>query len=190
MKIVFATANPNKLKEIQELIGSKHEIISLRELDFHDDIPEDFETLEENAHQKADTIFQKFGLPSFADDTGLEIEALDGRPGVYSARYAGPACSPEDNMAKVLKELEGVENRNAKFRTVIAFKTERDTHYFEGEVLGQISTEKMGEKGFGYDPIFVPNGFKNSFAQMTSQEKNDISHRGRAVRKFADFLKS
>jgi XTP/dITP diphosphohydrolase len=189
MKIVFATGNPNKLKEIQELIGDRYEVISLKDLDYQEEIPEDFETLEENAHQKADTIFQKFGLPCFADDTGLEIDALDGRPGVYSARYAGPACSPEDNMAKVLAELKGKENRKAKFRTVIAFKTEGETHYFEGEVKGHISHEKMGEKGFGYDPIFVPEGFNASFAQMSSLDKNEISHRGRAVKKFADFLK-
>lgn len=188
MKIVFATGNHHKLKEIQEIIGQQHEIIGLKELDFHEEIPEDYETLEENALQKAETIFHKFGLPCFADDTGLEIEALNGRPGVYSARYAGEHCSSEDNMAKVLTALEGVENRTARFRTVIAYKTETETHYFEGVVNGKIAAKKMGEKGFGYDPIFIPEDSKLSFAQMSSEQKNEISHRGRAVRKFVGFI--
>lgn len=189
MKLVFATNNEHKLKEISQLLDGKHEIVSLSEIDCHDDIPEDHDTLEGNALQKARYIKEHFGYDCFADDTGLEIEALDNRPGVYSARYAGPAKDSRKNMIKVLREMEGVTNRNACFRTVIALILDGQEHLFEGRVDGKILTEQHGEAGFGYDPIFQPEGFRVSFAEMPMDEKNKISHRGRATQKLVEFLR-
>lgn len=189
MKLVFATNNKHKLEEISQLLGGKHEIVSLSKIDCHDDIPEDHDTLEENALQKARYIKEHFGYDCFADDTGLEIEALDKRPGVYSARYAGPAKDSRENMKKVLREMEGMTNRNACFRTVIALILDGQEHLFEGRVDGKILTEQHGEAGFGYDPIFQPEGFLVSFAEMPMDEKNKISHRGRATQKLVEFLR-
>ena len=189
MKIVFATNNPNKLKEIKSLMPTGIEIISLQEIGCTEDIPETGETLEANAFQKAHYLKEKYGYDCFADDTGLEVEALNGAPGVYSARYAGPERSAEANMVKILTELEGKGNRKAQFRTAIALILTGEEHLFEGKVEGYISEAKQGEEGFGYDPIFLPENDTRSFAQMSMSEKGAISHRGRAVRKLVDFLK-
>jgi XTP/dITP diphosphohydrolase len=187
-KLVFATNNPNKLFEIRNSILN-HEIASLKDLNIIEDIPETGITLKENALQKAQFIYNKTGLNCFADDTGLEIEALNNRPGVYSARYAGESCSAADNMNKVLQELKNEHNRKATFKTVIALILDNSTYYFEGTVDGEILTKKTGDKGFGYDPLFKPVGFKKSFAQMSIAQKNKISHRGIAVKKLINFLK-
>lgn len=189
MKLVFATNNKHKLEEISRLLQGKQEIVSLEEIGCHDDIPEDHDTLEGNALQKARYVKEHFGYDCFADDTGLEIEVLDNRPGVYSARYAGPAKDAVDNMKKVLAEMEGISNRKACFRTVIALILNGEEHIFEGRVDGEILTHKQGEAGFGYDPIFRPVGFKTSFAEMPMDEKNQISHRGRATQKLCEFLR-
>ena len=188
MKLVFATNNRHRLEEIREILGDRFEIVSLSQIGCHEDIPEDHETLQENALQKARFVKEHYGYDCFADDTGLEIEALENRPGVYSARYAGPAKSSEDNVRKVLKEMEGKANRKAQFRTVIALVMSGKEYCFEGKVLGEILTERQGSAGFGYDPIFRPSGFTESFAQMEMKQKNGISHRGRAVEKLAEFL--
>lgn len=189
MKVVFATNNPNKLKEIRAVL-SNVEVLSLADINIDTDIPEDHETLQENALQKAQFIHDRCKLPCFADDTGLEVDALNGRPGVFSARYAGPQCSSEDNMDLLLKEMDGCKNRSAQFRTVIAFIDGKDSHYFEGHVKGGILHEKKGAKGFGYDPLFMPEGYDISFAEMSQEEKNRISHRGIAVKKFSEWLNS
>lgn len=190
-KLVFATNNPNKLREIREILsGTGFEILSLQDIGCNDEIAEPFETLNENAHAKAEYIFQKYGLDCFADDTGLEIEALNGRPGVFSARYSGSEANSQKNMAKVLAEMKGVEHRNARFRTVISLILEGKMHEFEGVVQGRISKEQLGTDGFGYDPIFVPDTYKKSFAEMSLEEKNKISHRGKAVEKLVNFLKT
>ncbi|MEZ7838838.1 MAG: XTP/dITP diphosphohydrolase [Flavobacteriales bacterium] len=190
MKIVFATNNPNKLKEIQSLMPAGIEIISLKDIGCTEDIPETGETLEANAFQKARYLKEQYGYDCFADDTGLEVEALNGAPGVYSARYAGPERSAEANMAKILTELDGKENRKAQFRTAVALILNGEEHLFDGKVEGHISEDKQGEEGFGYDPIFLPENNLRSFAQMSMSEKGAISHRGRAVRKLVDFLRS
>lgn len=190
MKLVFATNNKHKLEEISRLLEGKQEIISLSEIGCYDDIPEDHETLEENALQKARYIKDHYGYDCFADDTGLEIEALDNRPGVYSARYAGPAKDSVANMKKAISEMEGITNRKACFRTIIALILNGKEYLFEGRVDGEILTETHGEAGFGYDPIFRPEGFQESFAEMSIDTKNKISHRGRAIQKLCDFLKS
>lgn len=190
MKLVFATNNLHKLEEISRLLEGKHEIIPLAAIGCQDDIPEDHDTLEGNALQKARYIKDHFGYDCFADDTGLEIEALDNRPGVYSARYAGPAKDALENMKKVLAEMNGKENRKACFRTVIALILDGEEHLFEGRVDGEILTEQHGEAGFGYDPIFRPDGFQQSFAEMPMDEKNKISHRARATQKLCVFLKT
>lgn len=189
MKIVFATNNLHKLEEINRILAGKHEIISLEKIGCHDDIPEDHDTLQDNALQKARYVKEHYGYDCFADDTGLEIEALGNRPGVYSARYAGPAKEAEDNMKKVLEEMQGMTNREARFRTVIALLLNGKEYLFEGSVQGNILTEKHGQTGFGYDPIFQPLGYSQSFAEMPMDEKNKISHRGRAVQKLYEFLK-
>lgn len=188
MKIVFATNNHHKLEEIRQLLGGKHEIVSLDSIGCHDDIPEDHETLQENALQKARYVKEHYGYDCFADDTGLEIEALGLEPGVYSARYAGPAKDSKANMEMVLAKMEGVENRKARFRTVIALVLDGQEHLFEGRVDGDILKEKHGASGFGYDPIFRPTGFRESFAEMSMDEKNKISHRGMATQKLCAFL--
>lgn len=189
MKIVFATNNKHKLEEISRLLEGKHEIVPLSSIGCYDDIPEDQDTLEGNALQKARYIKEHYGLDCFADDTGLEIEALDYRPGVYSARYAGPAKDSLANMNKVLSEMQHHTNRKARFRTVIALILEGKEYLFEGRVDGNILTEKHGDAGFGYDPIFQPEGFEVSFAEMPMDEKNKISHRGKATQKLAEFLR-
>lgn len=190
MKIVFATNNKHKLEEIARLLDGQHEIVSLEQIGCREDIPEDHDTLQENALQKARYIKEHYGYDCFADDTGLEIEALNSEPGVYSARYAGPAKDSAANMRKVLEKMNGVGNRKARFRTVIALILNNREHLFEGQVDGEILTEKHGEAGFGYDPIFRPDGYPGSFAEMPMDEKNKISHRGRATRKLCEFLKS
>lgn len=188
MKLVFATNNTHKLEEIREMLGSRHEIVSLKDIQCQEDIPEEQDTLEGNALQKARYIHDKYGLDCFADDTGLEIEALGNAPGVYSARYAGTVHDSEANTRKVLREMEGTANRKARFRTVIALILDNREYLFEGIVDGEILTEKHGHEGFGYDPIFRPRGFTESFAEMSPHAKNEISHRGRAVQRLCQFL--
>jgi XTP/dITP diphosphohydrolase len=189
MKLVFATNNPNKLSEIQALVPQGIEILSLKEINCNEELPETNPTLEGNALQKAKYVYDNYGYNCFADDTGLEIEALNGKPGVYSARYAGEDCKAEDNMQKVLTKLENEENRNAKFRTVIALIIKGEENLFEGECNGKITKTKSGAEGFGYDPIFTPENYEITFAEMSKQEKGAISHRGRAVAKLVEFLK-
>lgn len=189
MKLVFATNNKHKLDEVRK-ITSHHpvEIVSLTEINCFDDIPETADTLEGNALQKAHYIQEKFGLNCFADDTGLEVEALNNAPGVYSARYAGPGHDSEANMKKLLHEMEGMENRKARFRTVIALVWNGKTYTFDGIVNGTITTTKRGENGFGYDPIFIPEGYEQTFAELGNDIKNQISHRAKAVEKLDEFL--
>lgn len=195
MKIVFATNNRNKLKEIREILGDSFEILSLSDIGCHEDIPETGDTIEENAHQKATYIADKYDHDCFADDTGLEVEALGGEPGVHSARYAeGTDHDSEANMAKLLRKLGNNNNRKARFRTCISLiqkgaEGKRHEVEFEGEVRGHIAHEKHGTEGFGYDPIFVPDGYDKSFADLGEEVKNKISHRARAVAKLVDYLK-
>lgn len=189
-KIVFATNNIHKLAEIRDILGDKVEVLSLNDIGFNEEIPETADTLEGNAFQKAEMIHQRTGLDCFADDTGLMVEALDGRPGVYSARYAGEHCSPADNVAKMLREMDGVDNRRARFETVIALIKNGERHSFSGKIEGEILRSPQGEGGFGYDPIFKPLESPVSFASMSEEAKNAISHRGRAVAALADYLKS
>ena len=188
MDLVFATNNQHKLEELQAILGNKFRLLSLKDIGCDEDIPEEQPTLEGNASQKSHYVYNKFGYNCFADDTGLEIEALNGEPGVYSARYAGEAKSAEANMEKVLDKLAKINNRNARFRTVISLIINGKETLFEGIVNGEILKEKKGDSGFGYDPIFMPGGFDKSFAEMEMAEKNKISHRGRAVQKLVDFL--
>lgn len=194
-KIVFATNNQHKLDEIREILGKNFEIVSLNDIGCHEDIPETGNTLEENARQKAEYIYNKYHLSCFADDTGLEVDALNGAPGVYSARYAGgEGHDSEANMQKLLRELGENNNRKARFRTAIALlvREEGDENpnllLFEGIVNGTIAREKHGTEGFGYDPIFVPEGYTQSFAELGTDIKNKISHRARAVKKLAEYL--
>ena len=189
MKLVFATNNKHKLDEIRAILGDKIELLSLNDINCHDDIPETADTLQGNALIKARYIYDKFGVNCFADDTGLEVDSLGGEPGVYSARYAGEECDPKANMNKLLDNLTGKTDRNAQFRTVIALIIDGEEKLFEGNVKGIISNEKMGDAGFGYDPIFIPEGFSESFAQMSSEMKNSISHRYRATEKLCKYLK-
>ena len=188
-KLVFATNNAHKLKEVKAILEPAFTIVSLSELNCYDDIPETADTLDGNALLKAQYIYDKFGLDCFADDTGLEIEALGGEPGVYSARYAGEENCATQNMCKVLRLLGDNKNRKACFRTVIALIQNGETRYFEGRIDGDIATQPRGESGFGYDPIFVPEGYLVSFAQLSAEEKNTISHRALAVGKLTDFLR-
>ena len=189
MKLVFATNNKHKLQEVRDIVGDRVEVLSLADIDCHDDIPETADTLQGNALIKARHIYEKYGFDCFADDTGLEVEALDGAPGVYSARYAGEECDSEANMRKLLENLTGKTNRNAQFRTVIALIINGEEMLFNGIVKGAIATEKKGDSGFGYDPIFVPEGHSASFAQMSSEMKNSMSHRFRATQQLSDYLK-
>ena len=188
MKIVFATNNPNKLAEIRQLVPEGIQILSLKDINCLEELPETSDTLEDNAAQKAFYVFDNYGHNCFADDTGLEIDVLDGRPGVYSARYAGPECKAEENIQKILEEMEGEGDRDASFRTIISLVIDEKEFQFEGEVQGQIIPEKWGKKGFGYDPIFLADGHEKSFAQMSIEEKGNISHRGIAVKKLIQFL--
>ena len=207
-KIVFATNNQHKLEEIRSILGDDFEVLSLSDIGCHEDIPETSDTLEGNAMQKAQYVFDKYGYDCFADDTGLEVDALGGEPGIYSARYAALdgddsiSHDSEANMAKLLRKLEGIENRKARFRTVIALITTKDNSpsligrdgvgllLFEGIVNGSIIKERRGGEGFGYDPIFQPEGYDKTFAELGNEVKNHISHRARAVQKLADYLKS
>lgn len=188
-EIVFATNNAHKLQEVRHHLKDYYRIISLDELGFDEDIPEPYDTLEENALAKTSFIHEKYSVDCFADDTGLEVEALGGAPGVYSARYAGPQCSFEDNVKKLLEELDGKANRNAKFRTIISLILNGQPFSFEGQVSGVITEMRSGIEGFGYDPIFQPIGTHKTFAQMSLDEKNHMSHRGRAVAKLVEFLR-
>lgn len=189
-KIVFATNNPNKLREIREILGSRFEVVSLSEIGCHDDIPETGSTLEANALQKAQYIHDHYGLDCFADDTGLEVDALGGAPGVHSARYAeGTDHDSEANMQRLLRELAGRDDRQAHFRTVIALIMDGQTRLFEGRVDGRIDTERHGQGGFGYDPLFIPDGYNDSFAVLGEETKNRISHRARAVQQLAAYLR-
>lgn len=188
MKLVFATNNKHKLEEVQKLLGNNFDLLSLKDISFEGEIPEDYETLRENALQKARYIHNRFKTNCFADDTGLEIDFLKGAPGVYSARYAGPGCTFDDNINKVLNEMGDAENRKARFRTVIALILDKKEYFFEGVVDGKILKEKQGDEGFGYDPVFRPLGYEQSFAEMILEEKNKISHRGRATQKLIEFL--
>lgn len=190
MKFVFATNNIHKLEEIKSLIKTDElELLSLSDVEIKEEIPETSDTIEGNALQKSFFVYNKIGFSCFADDTGLEIEVLDGRPGVYSARYAGHGCSFEDNVKKVLNEMNGKKNRKARFRTVISLIIDGREKQFEGIVDGQIISANRGVKGFGYDPIFMPDGFSKTFAEMTMVEKNEISHRARAFKKLIDYLR-
>ncbi len=189
MKLVFATHNPNKLVEIQALMPMGIELVSLNDLNYKEDIAETGNTLRENALIKARFIYEKFGMNCFADDSGLEVEALDGAPGVYSARYAGIDQIAGNNIKKLLEEMQDKSNRLASFKTVIALVLNDQDHFFEGAIEGEITYSPMGTSGFGYDPIFKPLGFEHTFAQMSATEKNAISHRARAVNKLVDFLK-
>ena len=190
MKLVFATNNQHKLRELQQILGISIQLLSLNDIGCTDEVPENQETLEGNSAEKAFYIYNKFGYNCFADDTGLEIDALDGAPGVYSARYAGSEKSALANMAKVLREMEEINLRKARFRTVISLVIDGKEMQFEGIVDGEILREARGTAGFGYDPIFRPDGFAESFAEMNAEVKNKISHRGRAVEKLVDYLKS
>lgn len=189
-KIVFATNNAHKLQELVQLTEGKFEILSLRDISCNDDIPETADTLEGNALIKARWIKERYGYDCFADDTGLEVEALDGKPGVYSARYAGPEHNSEANMNLLLQHMKGVEDRKARFRTVIALILNGEEHLFEGIVNGYITEQPAGMSGFGYDPVFRPENSSLTFAEMTAEEKNGISHRGRAVARLIEYLSS
>lgn len=189
-EIIFATNNQHKLKEIRDILQNNYKIISLKELGFTGEIPETGNTLKENASQKAHFIYKKYGINCFADDTGLEVEALNGAPGVYSARYAGNNASYQDNVNKLLRELNGNTNRKAIFKTVISLILDDKEYFFEGKVNGTITTEKYGNKGFGYDPVFLPDGYDKTFAEMPPELKNKISHRGKATGKLVEFLKT
>lgn len=190
MKLVFATNNQYKLKELQAILGDHFELLSLKDIGCFDEIPEDYPTLEGNARQKAFYIHEKYDYPCFADDTGLEIDALNGEPGVYSARYAGEAKDSQANMNKVLENLQTEDNRKARFRTVISLVLDNEEKQFEGIVEGEITREKRGDSGFGYDPIFLPDGYVKTFAEMDLSAKNEISHRARAVQKLVEYLKT
>jgi XTP/dITP diphosphohydrolase len=187
-KLVMATANPNKIKEIQKKLGSNYQFFSLHEIGCTEDVPETSDTIEGNAVQKARYVFEHYGYDCFSEDTGLEIDALNGAPGVITARYAGENKDPNANMEKVLNEMQGKSNRKARFKTVIALRIDNNEYLFEGIVNGTISEEKRGKDGFGYDPIFVPEGYDRTYAEMSIEEKNVMSHRALAVDKLKIFL--
>ena len=189
MKLVFATGNLNKAAEVRSMLPEGTELLTLKDLDLKEDIPETAPNLEGNAVLKANYIVDRFGIDCFADDTGLEVYSLNNEPGVLSARYAGEQKNSEDNMNLLLSKLSGKEDRSARFRTVIALHINGEMHTFEGIVEGKIIQEKRGDKGFGYDPIFVPNGYNETFAEMSMDEKNKISHRARAFTEMINFLK-
>ncbi len=189
LKLVFATNNINKVREIEKLLPSQVELLSLKDIGCEEDIPETADTIEGNALQKAQYVKQNYGYDCFADDTGLEVEALNGEPGIYSARYAGEAKDSEANMQKLLQELEGKTNRRARFKTVIALILDNREYSFPGICEGEIISEKRGIQGFGYDPVFKPEGFQHTFAEMNLDEKSKISHRARATRKLTDFFR-
>ncbi|MBQ4821310.1 non-canonical purine NTP diphosphatase [Aquimarina sp. MMG016] len=188
MKLVFATNNLNKLKEVQVLMPSHIQLLSLSDINCTEDIPETSDTIEGNAIQKAQYIKEKYGYECFADDTGLEVEAINGDPGVYSARYAGPEKDADNNMNKLLQELKGQVNRDAQFKTVIALELNNELKTFTGICKGTITQDKQGDGGFGYDPIFLPKGYTKTFAELSLAEKNRIGHRGKAVQQLIKFL--
>lgn len=190
MKIIFATNNKNKLQEVQQILGDKFELSTPKDNGIMEDIPEEQPTIEGNATQKSRYIYDRVGLNCFSDDTGLEVDMLNGEPGVYSARYAGEGCSFEDNVVKLLNEMEGSQNRKAHFKTVISLIIDGAETQFEGVIEGEILCERTGDGGFGYDPIFRPMGYKESFAQMSLEQKNEISHRAIATKKLVEYLKS
>ncbi|MBC9797894.1 non-canonical purine NTP diphosphatase [Sinomicrobium weinanense] len=189
MKLVFATHNKNKLHEVKALLPDNIALLGLDDIGCDEDIPETSDTIEGNAIQKADYIKEKYGYDCFADDTGLEVDALDGAPGVYSARYAGEAKNTDDNIEKLLRELRSKENRNARFKTVIALHLNGERVLFDGIVKGRITEERSGKGGFGYDPIFLPEGYEKTFGELPLEVKNRISHRARAVNQLIDYLK-
>lgn len=191
MKLIFATHNQHKLEEVKTMLASTpFDIVGLTEMDYHDEIIEDGTTLEQNATIKSETIFKKYNIDVFSDDSGLEVEALDMAPGVYTARYAGVQKNAHDNMDKVLQNLQGISNRKARFRAVVSLIIDGKEHQFEGIVNGTIAHQKSGKEGFGYDPIFIPEGHDVTFAELPAQVKNEISHRGRAIAKLCDFLRN
>jgi XTP/dITP diphosphohydrolase len=190
MDICFATNNDNKVREVAALLPPSFSIKTLKSIGCNEELPEEQDTLEGNSRQKAGYVFDNYGITCFADDTGLEVKQLGGRPGVYSARYAGPGNDAQANMAKLLDELDGEEDREARFRTVITLIHSKGEIQFEGKVDGRIALYKSGEEGFGYDPVFIPDGFDRSFAEMSASEKNAISHRGLAVAKLVEYLQS
>ena len=187
-KFVFATNNAHKLEEVTAILGDKIELLSMKDIHCHADIPETADTLEGNALLKARYIFENYNMDCFADDTGLEVEALNGAPGVYSARYAGDAHNSEANMRKLLQDMEGIENRKAQFRTVFALTINGKEHLFEGIVKGEITKHRCGSSGFGYDPVFIPEGYTQTYAEMGNTLKNKISHRALATNKLCNFL--
>ena len=187
-ELIFATNNQHKLYEVSQILKNSYLLRSLNDLGFKEDIPEDFHTLKENAAQKAWFVYKKFGLNCFADDTGLEVDALNGEPGVHSARYAGEDRDPAKNIVKLLENLKGQTNRKARFRTVVALVLNGTEHFFEGTVNGLIINELRGADGFGYDPVFLPDGFSETFAEMDLSVKNSISHRGKAIQLLTKFL--
>lgn len=187
--LIFSTNNEHKLEEVRDKLGKYYDILSLKDLGDDTDVPETGDTLEENAMIKADYLWNTYHKNCFADDTGLEVEALDNAPGVYSARYAGEHKSSEDNVAKLLKELEGKDNRKARFRTVIALILDGKRYLFEGTIEGVITTSPKGTSGFGYDPVFQANGYDKTFAELTLEDKNTISHRAKAVEQLVLFLR-
>ncbi|HXJ98713.1 MAG TPA: non-canonical purine NTP diphosphatase [Gelidibacter sp.] len=190
MQLVFATNNINKLREVQSLIPNHIKLLSLEEVGCYEDVPETQETIEGNAIQKATYIKEKYGYDCFADDTGLEVDILDGAPGVYSARYAGEQRSSEDNIQKILKNMDNATNRKAQFKTVIALEFKGNQHLFTGICKGEITHQKIGDHGFGYDPIFKAEGYDQTFAEISLEEKNKIGHRGKAVQLLINFLNS
>jgi XTP/dITP diphosphohydrolase len=191
IQILFASNNAHKLAEVRSILGPDFRVLSLAEAGFHDDLPETRDTMEGNAEQKARYVSERHRMPCFADDSGLEVKALNGEPGVRSARYAGAHGNSAENIRLLLKRIEGVDDRSARFKCVLAYIDEGGSlHRFEGTVNGSILTEQRGQGGFGYDPVFVPDGYEKTFAEMTDQEKNAISHRTNALRKFAEFLKT
>ena len=187
-KFVFATNNAHKLEEVTAILGDKIELLSMKDIHCHADIPETADTLEGNALLKARYIFENYNMDCFADDTGLEVEVLNGAPGVYSARYAGDAHNSEANMRKLLQDMEGIENRKAQFRTVFALIINGKEHLFEGIVKGEITKHRCGSSGFGYDPVFIPEGYTQTYAEMGNTLKNKISHRALATNKLCNFL--
>lgn len=189
MKLVFATNNQHKLKEARQLAGNDIEILSLADIGCSEELPEDCDTIEGNSRQKAEYVSKNYRCACFSDDTGLFVDALDGAPGVYSARYAGIHCSPEDNVRKMLAEMEGKQNRDARFRTVVTLCLDGEIHQFEGTVEGTIAHFVSGTQGFGYDPIFIARESGMRFAEMNAEDKNAISHRGRALRKLFEHLR-
>lgn len=187
--LIFATSNPNKVKEVKEILGNEYQVKSLVDIGCHEEIPETAPTLEGNALQKARYVKERYGLDCFSEDTGLEVTALNGAPGVYTARYGGPEKDPNQNMSKLLHELKNKSDRSARFRTAMALIIGNEEHVFEGIAPGVIAKERSGAEGFGYDPIFIPDGYDISFAEMGKSEKNKLSHRAKALEKMIRFLK-